>query len=446
MAALRENGGRKRDVMGFGLAALSRLAGSRTLERSGLREPVQNLVSAATRNGFKVAGAASRTFSSSRKRGGDATRPAPAEDKGLFDLTPSEDQQMIVETVGEFAAELVRPAAAEADEKLSPPDGLLTRAAELGVTLIGIPEELGGAGAERSVVTNALVAEALAHGDLGLAVAVLAPSAVSNALVLWGDAQQQADYLPEFVGENVPAAALALLESKPLFDPVKPATKARRTPGGYQLDGVKSLVPRAAQAELFVVSADLEGRGPALFLVESSTAGVSIEAEPAMGLRGAATGKLHLEKVSLPAGALLGGGSPEVFTEAVRLSRLGWAALATGTAKAVLDYVIPYVNERTAFGEPISHRQAVAFSVADIAIELEGMRLVMLRAAARAEQGKPFAREVALARKLAVDKGMRIGSAGVQLLGGHGFVKEHPVERWYRDLRAIGVLEGVVLL
>ncbi len=446
MAALRENGGRKRDVMGFGLAALSRLAGSRTLERSGLREPVQNLVSAATRNGFKVAGAASRTFSSSRKRGGDATRPAPAEDKGLFDLTPSEDQQMIVETVGEFAAEQLRPAAAEADEKLSPPDGLLTRAAELGVTLIGIPEELGGAGAERSVVTNALVAEALAHGDLGLAVAVLAPSAVSNALVLWGDAQQQADYLPEFVGENVPAAALALLESKPLFDPVKPATKARRTPGGYQLDGVKSLVPRAAQAELFVVSADLEGRGPALFLVESSTAGVSIEAEPAMGLRGAATGKLHLEKVSLPAGALLGGGSPEVFTEAVRLSRLGWAALATGTAKAVLDYVIPYVNERTAFGEPISHRQAVAFSVADIAIELEGMRLVMLRAAARAEQGKPFAREVALARKLAVDKGMRIGSAGVQLLGGHGFVKEHPVERWYRDLRAIGVLEGVVLL
>lgn len=446
MAALRENSGRKRDVMGLGLAALSRLAGSRTLERSGLREPVQNLVSAATRNGFKVAGAASRTFSSSRKRGGDATRPAPAEDKGLFDLTPSEDQQMIVETVSEFAAEQLRPAAAEADEKLSPPDGLLTRAAELGVTLIGIPEELGGAGAERSVVTNALVAEALAHGDLGLAVAVLAPSAVSNALVLWGDAQQQADYLPEFVGENVPAAALALLESKPLFDPFKPATKARRTPGGYQLDGVKSLVPRAGQAELFVVSADLEGRGPALFLVESSTKGVSIEAEPAMGLRGAATGKLHLEKVSLPAGALLGGGSPDVFTEAVRLSRLGWAALATGTAKAVLDYVIPYVNERTAFGEPISHRQAVAFSVADIAIELEGMRLVMLRAAARAEQGKPFAREVALARKLAADKGMRIGSAGVQLLGGHGFVKEHPVERWYRDLRAIGVLEGVVLL
>jgi alkylation response protein AidB-like acyl-CoA dehydrogenase len=353
---------------------------------------------------------------------------------------------MIVETVTEFAAEQLRPAAADADAKLMAPEGLLTRSAELGITLVGIPEEVGGVGEGRSVVTSALVAEALAHGDLGLAVAVLAPSAVSTSVVLWGDAQQQADYLPAFVGDNVPAAAFALQERTPLFDPFKPATKARRTPKGYQLDGVKSLVPRAAQAELFVVSADLEGRGPALFIVESSTSGVSVETEPAMGLRGAATGKLHLDKVLLPAGALLGGGEAEVFTEAVRLSRLGWAALAAGTAKAVLDYVVPYVNERVAFGEPISHRQAVAFTIADMAIELEGLRLVMLRAAARAEQGRPYAREVALARKLATDKGMLIGNAGVQLLGGHGFVKEHPVERWYRDLRAIGVLEGAVLL
>ncbi|MEV8611897.1 acyl-CoA dehydrogenase family protein [Amycolatopsis sp. NPDC051373] len=431
--------------MGFGLAALTRLAGSSVIDRAGLRGPVQNLVKAGTRNGFRAAGAATRSFKSVRRLGKPA-RLAPAQDTGLFDLTPSEDQQLIAETVTEFAAEQLRPAAADADAKLAAPEGLLTRAAELGISLVGIPEELGGAGTERSVVTNALVAEALAHGDMGLAVSVLAPSAVSTALVAWGDEQQQADYVPAFAGAQVPAAALALLERTPLFDPFKPATKAKRTPKGYQLDGVKSLVPRAAEAELFLVSADLEGRGPALFLVESSSAGVTVEAEPAMGLRGAATGKLHLEKVALPAGALLGGGKPDVFTEVVRLSRLGWAALAAGTAKAVRDYVVPYVNERTAFGEPISHRQAVAFSVADIAIELEGLRLVTLRAAARAEQGKDYAREAALARKLAVDKGMRIGNAGVQLLGGHGFVKEHPVERWYRDLRAIGVMEGAVLL
>jgi hypothetical protein len=112
----------------------------------------------------------------------------------------------------------------------------------------------------------------------------------------------------------------------------------------------------------------------------------------------------------------------------------------------VLDYVIPYVNGRVAFGEPVSHRQGVAFTVADMAIELEGMRLVTYRAAGRADQGHSYAREVALARKLCTDKGMAIGSNGVQMLGGHGYVKEHPVERWYRDLRAVGVAEGIVLV
>ena len=126
----------------------------------------------------------------------------------------------------------------------------------------------------------------------------------------------------------------------------------------------------------------------------------------------------------------------------MRLSRLAWCALAVGTGQAVLDYVTPYVKEREAFGEPIAHRQSVAFMVADMAIELQSMRLLTYKAAARAAAGKDFAREVALARKLCAEKGMQIGLDGVQLLGGHGFVKEHPVERWYRDLRAIGVMEG----
>jgi alkylation response protein AidB-like acyl-CoA dehydrogenase len=268
---------------------------------------------------------------------------------------------------------------------------------------------------------------------------------VSTALVLWGDADQQATYLPAFVGDDVPAAALAVLEPRPLFDPFALQTTAARTPDGYVLDGVKALVPRAAAAELFVVGAMLDG-SPALFLVESGTSGLTVEPEPAMGLRGAALGRLALNGARVPATALLGDATGTDYRECVRLSRLGWSALALGTGKAVLDYVIPYVNERQAFGEPISHRQAVAFMVANIGIELEGARLATLRAASRAEQGKPYEREAALARKLTVEYGMKIGNDGVQLLGGHGYVKEHPVERWYRDLRAVGVMEGVVLV
>jgi alkylation response protein AidB-like acyl-CoA dehydrogenase len=205
-------------------------------------------------------------------------------------------------------------------------------------------------------------------------------------------------------------------------------------------------VPAAAGAELFVIAAEAEGLGPALFLVESSSKGLFTEAEPAMGLRAAATGRVVLEDVRLPAGALLGAGSREVYLGCIQRARIAWCALVVGTSQAVLDYVIPAVNERVAFGEPISNRQAVAFAVADIGIELEGMRLLTYRAASRADQGKDFAREAALARRLCTQKGMRIGSDGVQLLGGHGYVKEHPVERWYRDLRAAGVMEGALLV
>jgi len=295
-----------------------------------------------------------------------------------------------------------------------------------------------------------LVAEAMAHGDMGMAVACLAPSAVSTAVSLWGDEGQQATYLPAFTGDDVPAAALTLMEPRPLFDPFVLHTKARRTGNGFVLDGVKSMVPRAAEAELFVVAADLEHVGPALFLVESDSTGLEVEAEPGMGLRAAGMSRLLLDGVHLPGTALLCGGDPEAcaetYADCVRLSRLGWCGLALGTSRAVLDYVVPYVNERHAFGEPISHRQSVAFTVADIGIELEGMRLVTYRAASRAEHGKPYARETALARRLCAERGMQIGTDGVQLLGGHGFVKEHPVERWYRDLRAVGLMEGTVLV
>lgn len=433
----------RRDPMSVGLALLNQLAGARLLDRLGLRAPVQKAVYEATRTGFRAAATAGRTFQAASRLGRPARLPSGGE-RTLFDLTPTDDQQLITEAVAEFATEQLRPRAAAADASCAAPAEVFGRAAELGIPLLGVPEELGGLGTERSTTTAVLVAEAMAHGDMGLAVACLAPTAVSSALALWGDADQQATYLPAFVGDDVPAAALAILEPRPLFDPFELGTKARRTAGGFVLDGVKSLVPRASAGELFIVAAELEGRGPALFLVESD--GLSVESDPSMGLRAAGMGRLILERVRVPERALLGGGRADVYAECVRLSRLGWCALALGTARAVLDYVIPYVNDRVAFGEPVSHRQGVAFKVADIGIELEGMRLVTYRAASRAEQGKPFAREVALARKLCVDKGMAIGSDGVQLLGGHGYVKDHPVERWYRDLRAVGVAEGVVLV
>lgn len=442
--------------MSIGLRALNRFAGLEVIDRIGARALSERALQRATRNGFRVAGAVGRTFAATQRRSDPARLSPDRTAAGAFDLTPSDEQQMMQDAARDFAATKLRPAAEQADADAAPPAGLLAQSTELGTTMLGVPEDLGGAVTERSAVTSVLMAEALAHGDLSLAFAALAPAAVSTALGLWGDADQQSTYLPAFVGENVPGAALAVQEPRPLFDPFVLRTTARREGGEFVLNGVKSLVPGVAMAELFVVAAAIDavpangrpgtpGR-PALFIVESKTAGVQTAPEPGMGLRAARTGQLILEDVRVPAGALLADGSPEIYAEAIRLGRIGWAALATGTAQAALDYVIPYVNERQAFGEPISHRQGVAFAVSNLAIDVESLRLTTYRAASRVDLDKTFARESALARRLTADKGMEIGSQAVQLLGGHGYVKDHPVERWYRDLRAAGLMEGALLV
>jgi alkylation response protein AidB-like acyl-CoA dehydrogenase len=431
--------------MAASLRALNWLASSELLDRLGLRQPTERLLATATKTTVRTATRAGRTFAAAQRRSGPARQPRAGR-SDLFDIEPIEEQQMLQESVRDFALDKLRPAASDADAACAAPPELLAQANELGLTMVGVPEELGGAVEQRSAVTSALMSEALAQGDMGIAVACLAPAGVSTALGLWGDADQQATYLPAFVSDNVPAAALAVLEPRPLFDPFALETRARRSDGGFVLDGVKSLVPRAADGELFIVAAQLDDAGPALFILEPGTPGISVEPEPAMGVRAAATGRLEFDGVKLAESALLGGGDPEVYSECIALARLAWCAVAVGTGQAVLDYVIPYVKERKAFGEPVANRQAVAFMISNIAIELDSMRLTTYRAASRVDQGLPFARETALARRLCSERGAQLGSDGVQLLGGHGFVKEHPVERWYRDLRAVGVLEGGLLV
>ncbi|MCW2844741.1 MAG: acdA 8 [Nocardioides sp.] len=438
-----------RDPIGLAVAALSRVAQSDLIDRLGLRKQSEQAVFTVTRSGFKAATSAGRTFKKAGRSGKPGVRVPAAAPQGVFDLTPTEDEQMLVDLVSEFADEVVRPAASDADEACAAPDDLLRASLEIGLPILGVPESLGGISEERSAMAGTLVAEALARGDMGLAVATLAPGSVATAIGLWGTDAQQQTYLPAFTGgpghDTVPAAALALNEPAVLFDALAPSTIAERAGDGFVLNGVKSLVVRGAEAELFVIGASLDDQ-PVLFLVEAGTDGMAVEGDPAMGIRAASLTRLTLDNVAVPGDAVLGATDGTTYVECVRLARLAWCALAVGTGQAVLDYVTPYVKEREAFGEPIAHRQSVAFMVANIAIELQSMRLLTYKAAARAAAGKDFTREVALARKLCADKGMQIGLDGVQLLGGHGFVKEHPVERWYRDLRAVGVMEGSVLV
>lgn len=434
------------DPIGFALSVLTRFAGSPAAERLGLRKPVERFAYQATRSGFAAATAAARQFKAVRELLQPERLPRPDAPPDRFDLTESEQQQMFRDTVRRFADDVLRPAAADADVSRRVPEDVRRAFTELGITAFAVPEALGGAATEQSPLTNLLIAEELARGDMGLAVGLLAPIGVANALVRWGSASQQATYLPAFAESDPPLASIALCEPRALFDPSELTCRATRTSDGFELRGTKSLVPLGISADFFLVAAQLDDVGPQLFIVRRDLPGVRVEEEPGIGIRAAGTCQLHLEGARLTKADLLGEDGGEFdYAVLVDLSRVLWCGLALGTAQAVLDYVIPYCNERIAFGEPITNRQSVAFMIANIAVELDGMRLLALRAASRAEQGLTFHRETYLARTFCAEKAMEIGTNGVQLLGGHGFVKEHPVERWYRDLRAAGLLEGGVL-
>lgn len=434
----------KLDPIGLGVRALTRFAGHPLTARLGLHRPASAVIKSGARVGFTAAAGAGRQF----KALSQLTRPSRGErptSSGLFDLTPSDEQQMIVETMEQVAAELLRPNAEQAEADGAPSAELIAQANELGVLQMAIPEALGGAMTERSPVTGALIAESLAHGDMGLAVSLLATPSVALLLADHGNAAQQDAFLTPMTGEDPPTASFAVTEARALFSPYDLGARVTARDGTMVLDGEKALVVNGGSSDFFVVAARSPEGAPGLYIVERAAEGVTVEAEPAMGLRAAGLSRVRFDHVALRDDAVieLDAGA---YDRIIASSRAAWCALAVGTATAVRDYVIPYANERTAFGEPISHRQSVAFMIANIGIERDGLHLAVLRAASRMEQSEDALREVQLARTLAARHAMQIGSDGVQIFGGHGFVKEYPVERWYRDLRATALMEGAVLL
>lgn len=389
--------------------------------------------------GIKMQSAFSGSGGGSKASGARLASKAPSD---FFDLNYTEEQTMVQESIKQYGLK-VREAAEKVDEKFEIPQELWDEYNALELAYFQVPEALGGMMKEKSTITNMMMVETLAQADLGMALALYTSNSVLNALVKWGSDAQQKKLVPGFLAEKPTKASIALNEPTPLFSPFELATKATKSGSGYTISGVKNMVPLSPIADYFLVIATTD-KGPQAFIVDKGAAGLTITADRAMGLNSAQLGKLTFANVQVDASALLGEGSDFNYEEYINYSKLGWCALAVGCCQAVLDYVIPYANDRFAFGEPISHRQAVAFIIADIKIELDSMRILTQRAASRAEQGMTFAKETFLAHIMCSDKSMKIGSDGVQLLGGHGYIRDFPVQRWYRDLRAVAVaMNGV---
>lgn len=422
------------NLQALGLSLARKFSGSELAKKYNLNKPAQKLAFESTKNGFKLI----ESFLAKQAK----AKPSSKKTKSLFDLSLNQEQQMIKDSIEAYAQEVIRPLAIEADEQSKLPENFMPEIMQLGLNYFCVPESLGGTAEHYSPTTSAIIAEALALGDMGLAVAALAPVSVANALSKWGTDEQKSQYLPSYLDEKPIKSAIAVQEPSPLFDVNQLTTKASKKGKGFVLEGIKTMVPFNGEASLYLVAAMYKNK-PRIFIVPANRSGLKWKPCPAMGLRACELGQLRMDKVKLDANALLGGENNEFsYQEFIDLGQLHWCALALGVSQAALDYLTVYANERQAFGEPISNRQSVAFMIANIGIELEAMRLMCWRGASLAEQDKPFHKEAFLAHHFCAQKAMEIGTNAVQVLGGHGYTKEHPAERWYRDLRALACIHS----
>jgi alkylation response protein AidB-like acyl-CoA dehydrogenase len=363
----------------------------------------------------------------------------------MYGFEPSDDQKTLVETVRRFAARELRPAMRPADESAALPPALTTAGWELGLLPASLPEEFGGFG-ERSVVTGVLAAEELAWGDLVGALALLAPNLVALPVLARGSAAQRQELLPAFAAGSYAPAAAALMEPRYDFDASALQTRAERRAGAYALTGAKCNVPYAAEAEWMLVYAALEGRTQA-FLVRRGTPGLVIgERERNMGLHALPLYAVELRDCGVPAEQRLGGADGADVGGLLDASRVAWAALAVGVGRAAYEYALEYAKTRQAFGEAIARRQTIAFMLAEMATEVEAARLLVWEAAWLLDEGKDASRAAYLTRNLADDMALMVADRAVQILGGHGYIRDYPVELWLRNARAFAVMEGLAIV
>jgi alkylation response protein AidB-like acyl-CoA dehydrogenase len=365
----------------------------------------------------------------------------------MYSFEPNEEQQMLVDAVGKYAKSDLRPAAHDAEEGREFPKKLISKGWELGLLQASTPEAYGGFG-ERSAVTGALAVEEMAFGDLAGALSVMTPSLFATPILLGGSEEQKQEYLPKIVeGEWAPYTA-ALIEYSFDFDPNTLKTTAQLSGGEYVLNGEKAFVPFAKDAEAMIVYASLDGVTQG-FIVPKNTVGLTVfeEREKLMGLNALPMYRVKLDNVKVPAANRLGGEAGHDFELVLASMRIASASAALGVAKSSFEYARDYAKEREAFGVKIAQKQAIAFMLAEMAIEIEAIRLLVWEAAWQLDNNKEEAATSAyLAFTGAADMAMMVTDRGVQIYGGHGYIRENPVELLMRNGRGFSMLLGLAIV
>ncbi len=361
----------------------------------------------------------------------------------MYSFEPNEEQQMLIDAVSRYAENDLRAAAEEAEEHGKFPDDLVEKGWEMGILQASIPEKYGGFG-EYSSVTGALAAEELAYGDLPGALAVMTPNLFVLPILLAGSEEQKEKFIPPVIEMEWKAYTAALIEKSFDFDAADLKTTAIADGDDFVLNGEKTYVPYAADAEMMIVYANVDGVTQG-FVVPAGAEGliVSEEQNKLMSMHALPQYDVVLENVRVPAENRLEGD----FEAVIAASRVALAALAIGVAKASLDYAIKYAKEREVFGVKVAQKQAIAFMMAEMAMEIEATRMLTWEAAWMLDNDKEDAYKSAyLASVSAIDMVMMVTDRGVQILGGHGYIREHPVERWMRNGRGFATFTGLAIV
>jgi len=340
----------------------------------------------------------------------------------MYSFEPSEEQKMLVDAIRRYAVDDLRSAYRDADEDGKLPKELIEKGWELGYLQASIPEEFDGFG-ERSVVTGVLAAEEMAFGDLSAALSVMVPGLFTTPILLAGTEEQRKKYIPPVIEMEWRPFTAALMEPKFDFDPNDLSTLAEDV--GDALDGCT------------------QG-----FIVESGTDGMEVgERQKLLGLHALPLYSMDLRKVKVPKDNRLGGANGHDFAPILNSSRVALAAMAVGVSKAAFEYSMEYAKDRDVFGVKVAQKQAIAFMLAEMATEIEAIRLLVWEAAWMLDNDKTDAGKSAfLALTGAADMAMMVTDRAVQILGGHGYIREHPVELWMRNGRGFVTFLGLAVV
>jgi alkylation response protein AidB-like acyl-CoA dehydrogenase len=360
--------------------------------------------------------------------------------------TLSDDERLFRDSVYEFADREIRPHVREMDETAHMPRTLIDQLFKMGVMGIEIPETYGGGGG--TFFHAVLAVEAISRVDPSVGVLVdVQNTLVINALLRWASDELKRRSLPPLAGQSV--GAYALSEAGSGSDAFALTTRASQCPDGFSITGRKLWITNGNEADLFIVFANLNPeagyRGITAFVVERGSPGFTVgKKEDKLGIRASSTCELIFEDCRVPQANVLGepGKGYKVAIETLNEGRIGIGAQMVGLAQGALGHTIRYVRERKQFGKTLAEFQGVQFQIARAAADIEASRLLVYNAARLREAGQPFLTEAAMCKLLASETAERVASLAVNLFGGYGFVKDYPVEKFYRDAKIGQIYEG----